>query len=189
MATLSLARRDVCFDAKLATAASLFDWLDGRWGLVFSHPDDFATFDLEADRWLALVKEAFANANVRALAVASSRPRFATWIELLDGADPLLVLEPTKSAGIEESVANVGALRSALARATSRFVMIVDESLNLRRTFTYTLSDRLPSLLDFAAMVARVRAEPHRQPERDSAPVLARVLQMPIRARAAAARL
>lgn len=189
MATLSLARRDVCFDAKLATAASLFDWLDGRWGLVFSHPDDFATFDLEADRWLALVKEAFANTNVRALAVASSRPRFATWIELLDGADPLLVLEPTKSAGIEESVANVGALRSALARATSRFVMIVDESLNLRRTFTYALSDRLPSLLDFAAMVARVRAEPHRQPERDSAPVLARVLQMPIRARAAAARL
>lgn len=186
MATLSLARRDVCFDAKLITAIALPDWLDGRWALVFSHPDDFASFGLEADRWLAVVKDALTAANVRALATASTRPRFASWIEQLEGTDPWLVLEQGKSASTEPLVANIRTLRSAIARATSRYVMLVDESLNLRRTFTYTPADRLPSLLDLAATVAKLRAKP-RQLEPHSAPVLASIVRIPFRQRAAGA--
>lgn len=186
MATLSLARRDVCFDARLINATSLLDWLDGRWGLVFSHVDDFAVFDLEADRWLAVVKDAFAAANARPLAVMNARPRFASWIEQLDGEDPTLVLDQPKNASSERLVANTAGLRGALARATSRFVMIVDESLNLRRTFAYTTADRVPSLLDLAATVVKLRAEP-RQTERDHAPAAARVVHLPRRLRVAGA--
>lgn len=187
MATLSLARRDVCFDAKLALATSLSDWLDGRWGLVFSHPEDFAVLDLEADRWLTVIKDAFSAANVRALRVTTTHSRFASWIEQMNGVDPLLVLEPARSVNSAPSAGQVSKLRSAIARATSRFVMIVDESLNLRRTILYTLADARPSLLDFAASVAKLQTKPRPQPERESTAVLARVLPMPGRLRSGTA--
>jgi hypothetical protein len=186
MATLSLARRDVCFDVKLATATPLSEWLGGRWGLVFSHPEDFACLDFEADRWLTVVKDALASANVRPLAVFGTRPRFATWIEQLDGSDPLLVLEQSKVRGTVPSGTNVSTLRSAIARATSRFVMIVDDALNLRRTFTYSRRDRLPSLLDLVATIELMQREHTPKLDLEREPTLARVLRMPRRPRAVA---
>ena len=72
MATLLLDRDGVCTERRFATTCSLRAWLKGAWGLLFSHPDDFAQYDIEADRWLVLLHDAFAEAHVRPIAVGSA---------------------------------------------------------------------------------------------------------------------
>src|SRR5688572_24713127 len=53
-----------------AHPVSLRSWLAGHWGLLFSHADDFAQYDIEADRWLVLIQEAFDAARLRPLGLA-----------------------------------------------------------------------------------------------------------------------
>ncbi|MGH8188902.1 MAG: hypothetical protein ACREUC_20260 [Steroidobacteraceae bacterium] len=61
--------------------ASLRRWLHGQWALVFSHPDDFASYGFESDRWLVHVREAFAATGVRPLALAATATSLAAdWI-------------------------------------------------------------------------------------------------------------
>ena len=54
----------------LLAAPALRRWLHGRWALLFSHPDDFAAYGFESDRWLVHVQEAFAATDIRPLALA-----------------------------------------------------------------------------------------------------------------------
>jgi alkyl hydroperoxide reductase subunit AhpC len=176
MATLSLARRDVRFDPALTNAFPFSEWLGGQWALLFSHPDDFSCLDLESDRWAFMVQDAFDHARVRPVALAASTPRYdGQWIaQVSDGESPMLLLETPRRQYEEEVALNSNALRSVIARTTSRFVMIIDESLRLRRTFAYSLQDRLPSLLDFAATVNSLRKEPLRPRETEPVSIAAR---------------
>ena len=159
MATLTLTRPNICFDARLTNATALVDWLQGAWGLVFSHPQDFATMDLEADRWRYLVHASLKAANVRALRLHSSEQGFTSWIEQMTGAAPWLVLERRKRGSSEDFAARAGALRSELARATGRFVGVVDDQMQLRRRFAYEAGQRLPSVLDLIAYVELQRKQ------------------------------
>ena len=144
---------------------SLQDWLSGAWGLLFSHPDDFAPNDVEADRWLVLLEQSFAVARVRPFALASDQ-NACGWLAHVNG-------EPIngEQARVVLAEANylphifdfrVHALREAIARSDSRFVIMLDDGLRLRRTFKYSLQDRLPSLFDLVAMIGQIRTRTSR---------------------------
>lgn len=155
MTTLSLSRHAHQPEQKFTV--SLQDWLHGHWGLVFSHPADFATTDLEADRWLAVVANAFAHRHIRPIALATGQQRYrADWITQIYGYETDVFLDDAPASYSDEAEFNAIVLASAIARAPSRFVMIVDQDLRLRRTFTYTHRDRVPSVLDFVAMIDKL---------------------------------
>jgi alkyl hydroperoxide reductase subunit AhpC len=158
MATLSLTRRRAC-SGKQEFALLLKDWLQGDWGLLFSHPADFAHTDLEADRWLAVVQDALAQAHIRPFAAESDQPRYGTnWIEEINGRDTAVFLDDELPSYSDEMEFNSIVLASAISRAPARFVMILDHQLRLRRTFTYSKGNQLPSVLDFIATVEKLTA-------------------------------
>jgi hypothetical protein len=121
--------------------AALRRWLNGQWGLLFSHPDDFASYGFEANRWLVHVREAFAATGVRPLALAGRQTSPASdWITAVGGC----IAGP-----IDELALDHG----------RRFVITLDDSLRARRTFYYTLQDRLPSPMDLALAAERLRRQ------------------------------
>lgn len=127
-------------------------WLRGRWAVLFSHPDDFANYGFEADRWIAQVKEAFHAESVAALAVS---PRAAGddagWIAAVGGCS----ISPRT---FDSVVVHSGAL--AHRNPERRCVLILDDELRVRRTFVYEGTGRVPSPIGLASLAAacRVRA-------------------------------
>lgn len=135
-------------------AVAVRRWLLGRWALLFSHPDDFAAYGFESDRWLVHVQEAFVATDIRPLALAGDHE--AGWVTEVGGCTTSLALGeiqryPVARASREE------ALRIAAFEPTTRFVMTLDAGLRLRRTFVYTKSDRLPSPMDLAVLAKGLR--------------------------------
>jgi alkyl hydroperoxide reductase subunit AhpC len=160
MTTLSLGRRADYAEPRFTV--SLQDWLHDKWGLLFSHPADFALTDLETDRWLAVVANAFAQRNIRAIALESGRLTYGSnWISHLHGYETAVYLDSAPESYSDETEFNAIVLSSAITRAPSRFVMAIDANLRLRRTFAYSQGDRVPSVLDFAAMIDKL-AQPQR---------------------------
>jgi len=156
MATLSLSRHT---DREHRFAVSLEDWLHGKWGLLFSHAEDFAFLDLEIDRWLAVIANAFAQRQIRAIALESRRPGYRlNWITQIQGHETEVFLDNALPSYVDETQFNAIVLASAICKAPSRFVMIVDTNLRLRRTFAYDEGARLPSVLDFVAMIDQLTA-------------------------------
>jgi hypothetical protein len=123
-------------------------WLRGRWALVFSHPDDFANYGFEADRWIDHVKEAFAADSIAAIAIKTRAPGDpAGWITAVGGC---FISERTFDSIILQ------------CRPERRFVMVLDSALQLRRTFLYSGTDRLPSPIGLACWArARLGRDPH----------------------------
>ena len=136
---------------------SLRSWLAGDWGLLFSHPDDFAEYHIEADRWLVLIQEAFTGARLRPLGLA--RHPDATlhgWIAAVNGGARTIALTERR---YWPHIADfrTHALRESVQRSRSRFVMILDAELQLRRTVFYSSGSSLPSLFDLIAMAEKAR--------------------------------
>jgi alkyl hydroperoxide reductase subunit AhpC len=146
--------------ARSAHAVSLRQWLDGRWALLFSHPDDFAQCDFELDRWLQIVGAAFARARIRPLALArASRLVDRGWVSQLTGGACLVSLhEPADDAHLVDLHAH--RLESAIAQTPQRFAMLIDAALRRRFTCTYAPAERPPSPLTLVRVAARVQAEP-----------------------------
>jgi hypothetical protein len=112
-------------------------WLRGRWALVFSHPDDFANYGFEADRWIDQVKEAFAADSIAAVAISTRAPGdHVGWITAVGGC---FISQRT--------------FDSIVSRCSPerRFVMALDAELQLHRTFLYSGGDRVPSPIGLAA--------------------------------------
>jgi hypothetical protein len=135
-------------------AAALRRWLHGRWALLFSHADDFAAYGFESDRWLVHVQEAFAAADIRPLALADRQE--AGWVTEVGGCTTTLALSEIQRYPVARD-SNEEALRNAAFDRSARFVMTLDASLRLRRTFVYTQRDRLPSPMDLAALARQAR--------------------------------
>jgi hypothetical protein len=156
MATLLLDRDGADLERRSATC-SLRAWLKRDWGLLFSHPDDFAQHDVEADRWLVLLQDAFAEARVRPIALASSSSAGASgWLTQVN-ADLARVSLAEAHPLPQSADSQLHALRETLERSGSRFVMMTDEGLRPRRTFEYLVHDHRPSLFDLIATAAKVR--------------------------------
>jgi alkyl hydroperoxide reductase subunit AhpC len=137
-------------------APSLCAWLRGDWALLFSHPDDFAQYDVEADRWLVLLQQTFTDARTRAIAIASDAHSHQGWLSHINaGCTRVRLTAASPWSHIVDFRSR--ALRKAIACTETRFVMIIDASLRLRRTFAYSRHDRVPSVFDLIEMAVRVR--------------------------------
>jgi hypothetical protein len=135
-------------------AAALRRWLHGRWALLFSHPDDFAAYGFESDRWLVHVEEAFIATNIRPLAWPGRHD--AGWVTQVGGCTTALALdEIQRYPVVRDSREEV--LRCAAFAPCARFVLTLDAALRLRRTFVYTSKERLPSPMDLAALARQLR--------------------------------
>jgi hypothetical protein len=135
-------------------AVALRRWLHGRWALLFSHPDDFAAYGFESDRWLVHVEEAFAATDIRPLALAGRHE--TGWVSAVGGCTTSLALDEIQRYPVARD-SREEALRSAAFAPATRFVMTLDAALRLRRTFVYTLQDRLASPMDLAVIAQGVR--------------------------------
>jgi hypothetical protein len=136
------------------SAIALRRWLHGRWALLFSHPDDFAAYGFESDRWLVHVEEAFAATQIRPLAFAGRHE--TGWVTAVGGCTTSLALDEIQRYPVARD-SREEALRVAAFEPATRFVMTLDAALRLRRTLVYTKQDRLPSPMDLAVLAQGAR--------------------------------
>jgi alkyl hydroperoxide reductase subunit AhpC len=153
---------DTLHTARAATQvigfAALRGWLHGNWGVVFSHPEDFASYGFEADRWLVHVQDAFTDTGVRPIALAASgEPNMHTWVTEAGGVQ-LVLRRQLNLQGVDALPAR--SLERALSGRgrTGRFVAIVDETLQVQRTIVYERGDRMPSPMELARMAVKLRS-------------------------------
>jgi hypothetical protein len=140
----------------------LKSWLRGRWALLFSHPDDFASYGFEADRWLEQVRAAFDAESIAALAI-SGRPAGddTGWIATIGGR----CISHRTFGGIASHAGwrqcSEDEFQLAEGSFDQHFVMVLDAELKLRRTFLYSPTDQVPSPMSLAsaAAVCRVRSQ------------------------------
>jgi hypothetical protein len=87
MATLLLSEPSAV-DAveRLAFPPRLRSWMGQDWAVLFLHPDDFVSRDLELDRWVTLAREPFERNGVRPLALArGGQAADAGWVTQVSG--------------------------------------------------------------------------------------------------------
>ena len=141
------------------TGPILRDWLQGDWALLFSHPIDFQYHGLETDRWLSILREEFCAREVRPLACTRDLTEIdAGWAsELVE--DRSLV----RLGGADVAARN---LRQDVMNLPSRFVVIVDETLQRRGVLKYSAGRSTISPLDLLASIDLLR---RRSPSRIAA--------------------
>lgn len=147
MLQLSVDRDDV-LEAVRAVAVSSVDrfslWRGGRWSLLFSHPEDFASHGFEADRWVACLRDEMERLDLRVIAVKGSYQ--SSWISQVDGR---FVAQDDVEYFLPASL-NVS--------AHDHFVTIFDGTLSARRTIVYRAGSTVPSPIELAQTAAGLRA-------------------------------
>src|SRR5579864_4773250 len=129
----------LCAGSIDCSAPLLHDWLNGEWGLMFSHPADFQDNGLEQDRWLAILRDEFRARSVRPL--ACRRPAGdadGSWVSELIGDHRLIQLRAADATGTDVVDLAARNLRDEIASQTSRFVLIIDPSLQTRGVLKYS---------------------------------------------------
>lgn len=155
MAALAATFSDSARD-DLLTVATLRDWMQGRWALLFSHADDFASDGFEMDRWLVHVGQAFATAGLSPVVIANDGDARNSWVTRVGGAAMIIRWSDAHRAG-GSMCTRERSLVSTVLGQTTRFVFVVDESLRPRLTYAYSPGDRLPSPIDLVWMAHRSR--------------------------------
>lgn len=155
MAALAL-RYPVTPSNEVLSVATLRDWLHGRWALLFSHPDDFASYGFEMDRWLVHVEKAFADASISPLSIAGKDGAETSWVSEAGGGTVSIRWSDAHRAGGAMRHRERSLISTVLAQ-TGRFVLILDESLRPRLTYSYSPGDSLPSPIDLGWMAHRIR--------------------------------
>ena len=160
MATLQV--RELANNGSAGSSVSLRKWLDGHWAILFSHPEDFIYCELELDRWLDIVGNAFRRAHILPLALSrSTSPIDKGWVSQLSGDDRSVSLHEgmTGRALLDFHSYRLGA---CLERIDQRFAMIIDPSPCQRRTLLYGGAEEPASPLDLVRLACRLRsAEAH----------------------------
>lgn len=161
MTTLALA--DDRFEIRarrLSGGMSLRAWLAGRWGILFSHPEDFAQEQLEMDRWISVLNQGFRLQGVAAVGLlrAAHDPQEG-WLgrlaALTRDCGATLSLDLPQPAVLADFAA--GALRADITRNGPRFALIIDQDLRCRRALSYRPPDELPSPLALIGWAVALR--------------------------------
>jgi hypothetical protein len=175
VATLLLAAHTSSGTVQL-TSASLRSWLRGDWAILFSHPDDFVSHDLEMDRWLVVTRQAFAGRGIRPMALASAAldPQ-RCWITEVSGDPRSVLLEDPSQQHFGPVDLQTPVLREALEQKERRFVMIIDGELRRQKTFSYDTLSGLPSPLEFLGWAEALRTK-QMATHQESSPALARCM-------------
>jgi hypothetical protein len=159
VATLLLAAHTSSGTVQL-TSASLRSWLRGDWAILFSHPDDFVSHDLEMDRWLVVTRQAFAGRGIRPMALASAAldPQ-RCWITEVSGDPRSVLLEDPSQQHFGPVDLQTPVLRAEIEQPGRRFVMIIDGELRQQKLFSYDSLSNLPSPLEFLGWAEALRAK------------------------------
>lgn len=128
----------------------LHDWLAGRWALLFSHPDDFASYGFEADRWLVYLRSAFDSLRLRPIAVGYDDG--SGWISQIGGRF-------IAGYEVDELVPQLRSCTRSKSgeRSAEHFVTILDGSAHARRTTLYRPGSETPSIIELVQTAAHLR--------------------------------
>lgn len=135
-------------------------WLRDGWAILFSHPDDFVSYDLEMDRWVVITRRAFAERRIQPIALAS--PGLDTqhcWVTQVSGDNRAVLLEDPAQQYFGPVDLQTPALRETIERQSQRFAMIIDNALRIRKMFTYSVLSGLPSPLELLGWADALRAK------------------------------
>jgi len=139
--------RDYGLDAIHAIALSstdrLHQWLGGRWSLLFSHPEDFASHGFEADRWVSCLCEELERLDLAVVGAGRSR---RSWLSQVGGR-----LIPSHE--VDDLLPG-----DWCVNAHEHFVTILDGAMRARRTIVYAAGTEVPSPIELAQAAAGLRA-------------------------------
>jgi len=142
------------------SSPSLRTWLREGWAILFSHPDDFVSYDLEMDRWLVITRRAFAERRVRPIALAApALDPDRSWVTQVSGDHRAVLLEDPAQQHFGPVDLQTPVLREAIEQPGQRFVMIIDSALRIQKTFTYQGLSNLPSPLELLGWAEALRAK------------------------------
>src|SRR5579872_315774 len=115
----------------------LREWLDGEWGLLLSHPDDFEDHSIERERWLEVIQQEFRASGVKPIVYRhrSGEPDRG-WVGRVTGDERRVRL--THSDVIDSAARR---LRDVLVEVpAAHFAMMVDPALICRGVLMYQRS-------------------------------------------------
>lgn len=135
---------------------TLQKWLDGKWGLLLSHPGDFEDHSLERDRWLEILRKAFGASGVKPIAYKGTGGEpDRGWVSSVTEDEQRVRL-------LHSEVVDIAGhrLRDQITEIpTARFTVIVDCSLLCHVVQMYELSTcrNAISPLDLLSPIANLR--------------------------------
>jgi hypothetical protein len=137
----------------------------GDWCLLFSHPEDFDEQGFERDRWLLLVREAFAARRVLPAALdAPGAGRQHGWLWAIDPRSRFVAESVEEAASATRVVslfrdASPPDRRQPTSPAVRR-VVFVDPAGRCRWVYGYAPGTRPVSVFDLLAMIERLESSP-----------------------------
>lgn len=156
MSTLILASRDALHaDIRPHRVKRLREWLDGRWGILYSHPEDFAPHPSTPRGFIARLAGEFDHCNAKPIALGKdvgAAPE--SWLNIASDDDSLVIIDMD---GVDAPVIDLAerALALQLAEREGRFVMVLDPNGRCRSTINYQPRriDRPRTLSDILSVV------------------------------------
>jgi len=136
--------RDAIHAIALSATDRLQHWLSGRWSLLFSHPEDFASEGFEADRWVSCLCEDLERLDLAVLASSGTDRR--SWVSEVGGRF-------ISASDVDDLLPGDWHLNP-----NEHFVTILDGALRARRTVVYAAGTQVPSPIELAQSAAGLRA-------------------------------
>jgi len=151
------------------SSPSLRAWLGDDWAMLFSHPNDFVSYDLEMDRWVVITRRAFADRHVRPIALdAPGHDGAQCWVTQVSGDQRTVLLEDPRREHFGPVDLQTPVLREEIERTERRFVVIIDNGLRIQKKLAYGSLSDLPSPLELLGWADALRAK---QIARQTAPM------------------